>query len=222
MPRVPCLVIEGVEADVWNQPLAKRRQTIGRSRSCDIRIAHSSISRVHAEIRWENNAFVLRDLESRNGTFHNGKQIKEARFEVGDALQLARVNLLVIFRQVRRETAARLESTTHNYKIPADASDELLNLIDLTNQFALSRAQSRVLRLLLEGLSEKEVASRLHISVHTVHSHAKNIYRVIGVHSRAELLARYWSSPTPARKAERGKTKPPARRSKSSTSGKRH
>ena len=75
MRRVTCLVIEGMEASVWCHPLAKRRQTLGRSRACDIRVIHSSVSRVHAEIRWQHGTFLLRDLESRNGSFCNGKRI---------------------------------------------------------------------------------------------------------------------------------------------------
>jgi DNA-binding CsgD family transcriptional regulator len=46
-----------------------------------------------------------------------------------------------------------------------------------------------VLRLLLSGLSEKQIAARLDLSRHTVHNHVKEIYRVVGVQSRAELMA---------------------------------
>ena len=57
----------------------------------------------------------------------------------------------------------------------------------------LSPAQTQVLKLLLKGLSEEEIAEHLFISIQTVHSHAKRIYRILGVHSRAQLLARYLS-----------------------------
>ena len=55
---------------------------------------------------------------------------------------------------------------------------------------ALSRAQSRVLKFALTGLTEKQIALRLHRSPHTVHSHLRAIYRHFCVSSRAELLAR--------------------------------
>ena len=55
--------------------------------------------------------------------------------------------------------------------------------------FGLSRAQLRVLGLLMEGLTEKEVAARLHVSPHTVHTHLKKIYQIVGVHSRGELMS---------------------------------
>jgi DNA-binding CsgD family transcriptional regulator len=42
----------------------------------------------------------------------------------------------------------------------------------------------------MSGHSEKEVASALGISKHTVHHHTKAIYVEFGVASRAELLGR--------------------------------
>jgi DNA-binding CsgD family transcriptional regulator len=48
-----------------------------------------------------------------------------------------------------------------------------------------------VLRYLLQGDAEKEVAGKLKLSRHTVHRYTQGIYRQLGVHSRGELLARY-------------------------------
>lgn len=47
-----------------------------------------------------------------------------------------------------------------------------------------------VLRCLLQGQSEKQVARTLGLRPNTVHSYVKLIYRDLGVNSRAELLAR--------------------------------
>jgi DNA-binding CsgD family transcriptional regulator len=47
-----------------------------------------------------------------------------------------------------------------------------------------------VLRLFLDGLAEKEVADRLQLSPATVHSYARDLYRELGVTSRAELLVK--------------------------------
>ena len=47
----------------------------------------------------------------------------------------------------------------------------------------------RVLERLLTGQSEKEVASCLGLSRHTVHEYVKRIYKQLGVSSRAELMA---------------------------------
>jgi DNA-binding CsgD family transcriptional regulator len=55
----------------------------------------------------------------------------------------------------------------------------------------LSRRQRQTLDLLLAGQSEKEIASGMRISIHTVHRHVKIIYRRHGASTRSELLARY-------------------------------
>lgn len=50
----------------------------------------------------------------------------------------------------------------------------------------------QVFACLLEGDSEKQVAHRLAIKRETVHQYVKTLYRHFGVHSRAELLARWF------------------------------
>jgi DNA-binding CsgD family transcriptional regulator len=52
----------------------------------------------------------------------------------------------------------------------------------------LSPRQRSVLEGLLEGLSVKEVAASLGLSVHTVNDHRKELYRLLGVRSRVMLL----------------------------------
>ncbi len=53
----------------------------------------------------------------------------------------------------------------------------------------LTRAEHRVLRHLRQGRSLGEVARTLGVSLETVRTHTRNIYRKYGVASRAELLA---------------------------------
>lgn len=55
----------------------------------------------------------------------------------------------------------------------------------------LSKRQQEVLRHLLQGLSEKEIARALHRSVETVHNHVRAIYRHYDVNSRGELMAQF-------------------------------
>jgi DNA-binding CsgD family transcriptional regulator len=44
-----------------------------------------------------------------------------------------------------------------------------------------------------EGLSAKEIAGRLYISVHTANIHIANIYRKFGVTKRAEFMTLLWT-----------------------------
>lgn len=54
----------------------------------------------------------------------------------------------------------------------------------------MSPRLTQTLELLLEGLSEKQVAARLQISRHTAHDYVKRLYKIAAVSSRAELLAK--------------------------------
>jgi DNA-binding CsgD family transcriptional regulator len=59
---------------------------------------------------------------------------------------------------------------------------------------SLTLRQRDVLQGLLEGMSERQVAARLRLSPHTVHDYVKQLYRAVGVASRAELLSRVIST----------------------------
>lgn len=59
------------------------------------------------------------------------------------------------------------------------------------DEYNLTSREKDILQLLIRGNSYKEIASSLRISVETLNSHIKNIYRKLDVHSRSELAARY-------------------------------
>ncbi len=54
----------------------------------------------------------------------------------------------------------------------------------------LSEREHEVLLGIVDGLADKQIASRLDISVVTIRSHVRNIYRKLQVNSRVELLSR--------------------------------
>ena len=55
----------------------------------------------------------------------------------------------------------------------------------------LSRRQRQTLDLLLTGNAEKQIATQLDISRHTVHVYVKSLYKRFAVNSRSELLAKW-------------------------------
>jgi DNA-binding NarL/FixJ family response regulator len=52
----------------------------------------------------------------------------------------------------------------------------------------LTRRERLVLKLLAEGLSQADAASRLSLSPHTVRTHTQNLYAKLGLHSRLDLV----------------------------------
>jgi DNA-binding NarL/FixJ family response regulator len=53
----------------------------------------------------------------------------------------------------------------------------------------LSKREAEVLGLLADGLTNKEVAAALHLSVRTVDTHVSSIYRKVGARHRTEAVA---------------------------------
>jgi len=62
--------------------------TIGRRSETDLRLPGADISRVHAEISFENSTCIIRDKQSRFGTFVNGERITEKVLAHGDQVRL--------------------------------------------------------------------------------------------------------------------------------------
>jgi DNA-binding NarL/FixJ family response regulator len=54
----------------------------------------------------------------------------------------------------------------------------------------LSQRERETLEFLVQGLTTKEIADRLRLSIHTVDTHLRNIYRKLHVHSRAGAVAK--------------------------------
>ena len=54
---------------------------------------------------------------------------------------------------------------------------------------ALTSREREITALLGEGLSNKEIAARLRIAIHTVKSHVHNILEKLSLRSRLEVVA---------------------------------
>ena len=58
-----------------------------------------------------------------------------------------------------------------------------------TNQAGLTTRQLEVLRLMIEGLSNAEIANRLFTSPKTIEHHVSAVLAKLGVHSRAQAIS---------------------------------
>ncbi len=72
--------------------------SIGRSRSCDLRLPGGDASRRHAEIVGGPDGFTITDLGSTNGTFINNQRTQKHVLQPGDRIEIG--NSMITFCQV--------------------------------------------------------------------------------------------------------------------------
>ena len=76
-------------------------------------------------------------------------------------------------------------------KIASSVVQMLARLTKPTAQpVSLSPREHDLLKLLVEGLTAKEIAERLNVSIHTTGTHTRNLFTKLDVHSRAAAVAR--------------------------------
>ncbi|QDV73285.1 ATP-binding protein [Botrimarina mediterranea] len=93
-PNVPSLfVIQGRDQGL-RFPLDEPLVGVGRVGGNAIQLHDTEVSRKHAVFEQTGDEFVLRDLNSSNGTFVNGQRIREKRLLSGDQVQMGRTLLL--------------------------------------------------------------------------------------------------------------------------------
>jgi pSer/pThr/pTyr-binding forkhead associated (FHA) protein len=73
---------------VGQRLLDKPVLTVGRLSGNDIQVPSQRVSRLHAKIRWENNAWVVEDVESLNGLVIHGQLVERHVLSNGDRVHL--------------------------------------------------------------------------------------------------------------------------------------
>lgn len=86
--------------------LDKLPAIVGRGPDADIYLDDRWTSRIHCEISELNGTLLVRDLESRHGTFVNGECVAEAHLRPGDRLTVGLTGFEVRYRRGRSKTSA--------------------------------------------------------------------------------------------------------------------
>lgn len=71
----------------WQVDIAHSPFTVGRLPECDLTLDDPTVSRRHAEIRYEGGAFLLIDLGSRHGTYVNSSKIERHVLNLRDEVR---------------------------------------------------------------------------------------------------------------------------------------
>jgi DNA-binding CsgD family transcriptional regulator len=161
----PCLdVVRGQAQDevLW---LDGPSVVLGRGSDGGITLDDDGVSRRHAKVILNDDGIVnLKDLGSTNGTYVNGAPINATVLREGDLIQLG------------PDVTLRF-----GYRSPADAPARP------APQWELSAREMQIAALVADGLTNRQIGERLHISRHTVVSHLSNVFERVGVTSRAAL-----------------------------------
>ncbi len=85
------LVIEHGANQGERFPISQQRFTIGRGRQCDVTLPDTRVSQRHTEIRWQDGAWIVYDLNSANGTWINRRRLNGPyQLRPGDQLGVGR------------------------------------------------------------------------------------------------------------------------------------
>ncbi|MFO0725239.1 MAG: FHA domain-containing protein [Myxococcota bacterium] len=71
---------------------------IGRSRTCDLVIPSSKVSRQHSSVVKENGEYYIEDLGSANGVWRDGVKIQKEKIREGDEFMISEEVLKFVFR----------------------------------------------------------------------------------------------------------------------------
>jgi hypothetical protein len=119
---------------------------LGRGGGSDLRIGHPSISREHAVLEPRDDAWILRDLRSKNGTFVDGTGVTEARLDhacwlrLGDVFcEFTPLSTAEVLAGQAGARARRAAATAHTARI--DGVQRLDDLLEASLRGVLDLAQ---------------------------------------------------------------------------------
>jgi pSer/pThr/pTyr-binding forkhead associated (FHA) protein len=88
------LEITGSEEKDGIFELGEKAVVIGRSTECDIRLGVQNVSRKHARVLFQNEEYLIEDLESKNGGFVNGIKVVKCVLRNNDQIEIGGVKLV--------------------------------------------------------------------------------------------------------------------------------
>ncbi len=149
----PVLIIHEGERAGQRWTIREDELIVGRGGECDLVLPERQVSREHIRIYRSSDGYYLEDLDSKNGTWVNGKQVKATTIPIrdGDEIQIA---LAVKMTFVGSEATApllvdELPHTLGRLQINQDSRRVFINGLEVDPP--LSLPQYRLLELLYDG-----------------------------------------------------------------------
>ncbi len=95
------VVVEGHAAGM-EYVLAAAYSVIGRDKDADIMLKDPLVSRQHAVVIYHDGKYVIKDLDSTNGTHMNGAVVKQANLRHGDTFRVGNTSLRFVLQDTPR------------------------------------------------------------------------------------------------------------------------
>ena len=150
------LVVESGIPGVRVIPLDHKICILGSSPNAEVFVDNPYVSRMHAQIVQEADRYLIRDLDSKNGTFVNGNRLKGEGHTLkrGDRIELAEGQINLRFQS--RGTTVTMPSTasTENGELAVDPKSRDVWVLGSKLEPPLSRKEFDVLSLLSQKRGE--------------------------------------------------------------------
>jgi LuxR family maltose regulon positive regulatory protein len=108
-----------------------------------------------------------------------------ARIYIDEGEAMARLLIELLEAGIEPDYGGELLAAMPLGKTPEWAAKPAVKMVE-----PLSKRELEVLQLINEGLTNREIAQRLFISLSTVKSHTGNIYSKLGVNNRTQAVAK--------------------------------
>lgn len=111
-------------------PITKSRFVIGTGSDCHMRCPSTTISEHHCEILIDGNKVLLRDLDSRSGTFLNDERVVSSQVvEPGDRMRVGRLEFDIAIERVASD-ADPVDDFVSDLLVQADEEERVSRLSD--------------------------------------------------------------------------------------------
>ncbi len=107
MDKAYSLIIKKGDEIIKVYSIKKNEVIIGRNPESDLVLDDPLVSRKHCKILIKENSIFIKDLNSTNGTFLNGKRISFSEIKVGDEISIGIYNLIVSSKDISIDESTR-------------------------------------------------------------------------------------------------------------------
>lgn len=159
----PSLFVRLQQGDTWSEEQRFAASfKIGRAPECALIITDSAVSKVHAEVRFQDGRWYLVDLNSRNGTYLDGAQIQQATLPPSSRVELGRGGA-VLWIAVGQSVAVPIRGSDQTSVSEAPESvTQLVQRLEQQNETADVGSQTRLYSQALQRITQRR-SRRYHL-----------------------------------------------------------